>query len=235
MKLFLALSCLQQRPQREAIEELCQLPIDGIQLTPGCVPSLNCNLDFLKSQKIQIHTHNGYTPYRYRAEVWDTKFKGLFVNSQSVHPPKQEDWSGWMDWFEEFRMRRSVYDELIPIIETMYPGYHLGCDADLEFAMDNDWALAVDVSHIDICLNKGTVSQKVWTRLQDYHNVQEIHVSQSSSGRDVHMPVTRETFGIEWACKREHKDNIPVILECYMHKLSTEERIQQIELLRSLA
>jgi len=67
----------------------------------------------------------------------------------------------------------------------------------------------------------------VLRRLLDYQRVAEVHVSTSQGPRDTHAKLASTTWGVEWA--REHlAKGTPVILECYMHKLSHEERLEQV-------
>ncbi len=64
-------------------------------------------------------------------------------------------------------------------------------------------------------------------RLLDYERVAEVHVSTSHEARDTHATLAVTTWGVEWA--REHlTKGTPVVLECYMHKLSHEERLEQV-------
>jgi hypothetical protein len=60
-----------------------------------------------------------------------------------------------------------------------------------------------------------------------YERVAEVHVSTSDEARDTHAKLYRPTWGIEWARAR-HVTGTPVILECYMHKLTHEERLEQL-------
>jgi hypothetical protein len=64
-------------------------------------------------------------------------------------------------------------------------------------------------------------------RLLSYERVAEVHVSTSREARDTHAKLSASTWGIEWARARLEAGT-PVILECYMHKLSDEERLEQI-------
>ena len=67
-------------------------------------------------------------------------------------------------------------------------------------------------------------------RLLDYPRIAEVHVSTSREARDTHARLSTTTWGIEWARARSAAGT-PVILECYMHKLSHEERLEQVALM----
>lgn len=179
----------------------------GLQLTPGCAPSpigVQC----------PMRTHHGFTYRALRAQVWDG---GTLVwHGDSIHPPQQRDVSD--DW--------QPPDDVV--METMYPGYAALANGDqIATAMDAGRWLAVDVAHLDIQLHHGVLAKTVLQRLMKYERVAEVHVSTSREARDTHARLSNVTWGIEWA--REHlAAGTPVILECYMHKLSHEERLEQI-------
>ncbi|MCE9563873.1 MAG: hypothetical protein K8U57_17665 [Planctomycetes bacterium] len=133
-----------------------------------------------------------------------------------MHPPRE----------------REVPDNWQPpddvVLETMYPGYAALANGDqIAAAMDAGRWLAVDVAHLDIQLFHGILSKSVKRRLLEYERVAEVHVSNSHESRDTHAKLVRSTWGIEWARARLAAGT-PVILECYMHKLSHEERLEQI-------
>jgi hypothetical protein len=216
MKLFLALSCLQGRPLRAAAEELLALAPDGLQLTPGNLPG-DGDRAWLAAERVLVRTHHGFDWHALRRPVWSEDAQ-LLVSAHSVHPPK-----GTLD------LSRLPRDGLY---EVMYPGYALGCGDDVERAMALGLRLAVDVSHVLIQLHSGVMTAATWTRLQSYARVAELHVSDNDGRRDLHRPLTARSFGIGWARERA-ADGVPLVLECYMHKLSTDERAQQISQLRS--
>jgi hypothetical protein len=87
--------------------------------------------------------------------------------------------------------------------------------------------LAVDVAHLEIQMYHGILTKEVRNRVLNYERIAEVHVSTSHELRDTHAKVTLSTWGIEWA-KAHLAAGTPVILECYMHKLSQEERLEQI-------
>lgn len=219
MSLFLALSCLQGRPAGQALLELQPLvmphkPSDpdcgGIQLTPGCIPSA------IIKAPISYRTHHGYTPKAKKARVWDRGVLDWFGNS--VHPPLLNDvddtWEAPHDC----------------VMETMYPGYaDLSIGLELEEAMDAARVLAVDVSHLNIQRYYGVISDQTIRRLFDYDLIAEIHVSASRGDRDAHGPVASDTWGIAWA--KERVKTMPVVLEMYMHKMSQQQRQDQIGIL----
>ena len=179
----------------------------GLQLTPGCAPSpieVNC----------PQRTHHGFTPKALRARVWDG---GTLVwHGDSVHPPQLRQVPG--DW----RAPEGV------VMETMYPGYAaLANGEQIAAAMDEGRWLAVDVAHLDIQTYHGVLAKAVLHRLMNYERVAEVHVSTSHDARDTHAKLSLPTWGIEWARTRLAAGT-PVVLECYMHKLTHEERLEQI-------
>jgi hypothetical protein len=164
-----------------------------------------------------VRTHHGFTAQALRAPVWD---RGTLVwHGDSVHPPQlrqvPEDWQPPDD----------------VVMETMYPGYAALANGDqIAAAMDEGRWLAVDVAHLDIQVYHGVLARPVLRRLLDYERVAEVHVSTSRDARDTHGKLSAPTWGSEWARSRLAAGT-PVILECYMHKLSPEERLEQIALM----
>jgi hypothetical protein len=213
--IYLALSCFQGRTMTEAARTLVDLAPGrvGLQLTPGCAPSyidVDC----------PIRTHHGFTPRALRQQVW---IDGVLQwNGDSLHPPKSDE--APQDW--------SAPEGVI--LETMYPGYaDLSNGEQIARAMDAGRLLAVDVSHLSIQMYHGIIESSIVKRLLEYERIAEVHVSTSRDSRDVHAKLTDETWGIEWAKDRLEK-GIPVVLECYMHKLSHEERLEQLGRLISM-
>jgi hypothetical protein len=209
MMLYLALSCFQGRRMSDAAETLFALAPGriGLQLTPGCAPSpikVDCPL----------RTHHGFTFQALRARVWDQG--NLVWHGDSVHPPREREApEGWQP-----------PDDVT--METMYPGYAGLANGDqIAAAMDAGRWLAVDIAHLEIQKQHGILAPVVLQRLLDYERVAEVHVSASHDVRDVHAKITASTWGIEWARDRLGAGT-PVILECYMHKLSHEERVEQV-------
>jgi hypothetical protein len=207
--LYLALSCFQGRTMAEAAETLVALAPGsvGLQLTPGCAPS-----DILVNAPMR--THHGYTRRALKTKVWDA---GTLVwHGDSIHPPQERDVpEGWQP-----------PDGVV--LETMYPGYAAMANGDqLAAAMDAGRWLAVDVAHLEIQRYRGVLCDAMLQRLLDYPHVAEVHVSTSREARDTHAQLTDDTWGIDWA-KEKLTAGMPVILECYMHKLSHEERLEQV-------
>ena len=207
--LYLALSCFQSRRMSDAAQTLAALAPGrvGLQLTPGCAPS-PINVD------CPLRTHHGFTHQALRARVWDNGT--LLWHGDSVHPPlEREVPDGWQ-----------APEDLV--METMYPGYAALASGDqIAAAMDAGRWLAVDVAHLGIQMYHGILARTVLHRLLDYERVAEVHVSTSRETRDTHARLSSSTWGIEWARERLAAGT-PVILECYMHKLSHEERLEQV-------
>jgi hypothetical protein len=218
--LFLALSCLQGRPMASAAAELLALGDVGLQLTPGCAPTRGFDRQLIDAC-VAVRTHHGYSPVAPRAQVWDGLT--LLGDWQSVHPPKETEPA-------EKRAFREMALGCPTVLETMYPGYHLGTGDDLEWAMDSGLPLAVDVSHIFIQLSAGVMSTKTWDRLQEYDRIEEIHASSNDGRRDLHHPVDGSTWGLDWAVARSAA-GVPLVLESYLHRQSVDDRRRSVDLL----
>jgi hypothetical protein len=210
--LLLALSCLQGCSTASAASELLELGVDGLQLTPGCAPSIG----FKESLTgVTYKTHHGFSWVALRKSVWSSSNE-LLTNPDSVHPPKC-----YVDL--------TKYQE--QVFEVMYPGYYLGSGSEVELAMEQGVYLAVDISHVFIQVSSGAMSLSTWSRLKCYGRVKEIHVSANNGTSDLHKPITKDSFGLSWLGDRRE---LPVVLECYMHRLSKSERLEQIKLIKEL-
>jgi hypothetical protein len=201
---------------RSSFDELAALPIDGVQLTPGNLPEPGFRAHVEASQ-LALRTHHGFAWEARRRPVWEGARP---VPADSVHPPASD--GAFAKWFD------ALIDP--PPLEIMYPGHHLGNESELEAAMERGLALAVDVSHAYVQLVQGALTRSGWRRVMDYDRVAEIHVSANDGRSDAHRSICADTFGLEWA--RERARELPVILECYFHKLDAGERRRQIDLLR---
>jgi hypothetical protein len=215
--LYVALSALQGRPMGAAFDELAALGV-AIQLTPGNLPTPGF-ADHVARSGVPTRRHHGFAWNARRTPVWDRDGTCL-VASESVHPPEDKDGIAW-------RPRQGD-----PIVEVMYPGYALGTGAQVEAAMAERLPVAVDVSHAFIQRSQGVMDDRVWRRLCDYEHVAEVHVSANAGRFDTHERLRADTFGLAWA--RERVGELPVVLECYMHRLSHDERRRQIDLVRDV-
>ncbi|RJS23230.1 hypothetical protein DRW03_13050 [Corallococcus sp. H22C18031201] len=206
----------------DAAETLLALGADGLQLTPGNAPT-DGFVEDLRQRGVPFRTHHGFTPSAMRRQVWASD-AACRVDSDSVHPPRDVD-PAREPWAH--RVEAGAYQTLT--VETMYPGYALGTGAAIDRAMSLGLRLAVDVSHLHIQRVGGLLPDSVWRRLQDYPSIHEVHVSANPGDRDAHHPLTRDTFGLAWARERG-ADGTPLILECYMHRLSDDARREQVAL-----
>ena len=145
------------------------------------------------------------------------------MRADSVHPPRNcpPDWL--QSWCE------GALDTYGAALEVMYPGYGLGTGAEVEQAMAAGIPLAVDISHVYLQICAGAMGQDTWRRLQSYPGLVEVHVSANSGRNDSHQPINAATFGLDWARAQTH---VPIILECYLHRLSPGERQTQLDYLR---
>jgi sugar phosphate isomerase/epimerase len=217
--LFVALSCLQGRPMRAAFDDLARLGV-GIQLTPGNLPTPEFR-EHVAASGVTTRRHHGFAFDARKTATWSES--ACVVESESVHPPLAGENVEWRAWFERAPAP--------PILEVMYPGYALGTGDEVERVMDDGVTLAVDVSHVFLQIAQGTMHERTWRRLADYDRIAEVHVSANRGRADTHQPLTAETFGLDWARERVANGDA-VILECYMHRFSDEQRRQQLELLR---
>jgi hypothetical protein len=217
--LYLALSCLQGRPAIQSCRDLRALGDVGIQLTPGNVPDPALPAELAD---VPVRTHHGFSWKAMKQRVWEDSGR-CRVSADSVHPPTDRE-PAFDAWWNALR------DGAPLNYETMYPGYRLGCGEEIERAMDEGLSLAVDVSHIHIQRSCGAMSPGTWRRLQRYEAIAELHVSDNAGRIDSHRPVTTDTFGLGWARERA-STGVPLVLECYMHRLSDAERRNQVEML----
>ena len=194
-----------------AFDELARLGT-GIQLTPGNKPT-PAFAAHVAASGVVTRRHHGFAWGARKTETWADGV--CLVDSESVHPPM-----AGQPWAREGR-----------IIEVMYPGYELGTGDEVERAMADGLALAVDVSHVYLQRMQGAMTDAQWRRLAEYDRIAEVHVSANQGRADTHRPLTAGTFGLDWVRERltngEH-----VILECYMHKLDDARRQHQLELLQ---
>lgn len=194
-----------------AFDELARLGT-GIQLTPGNKPTPGFAAH-VEASGVTTRRHHGFAFDARKTETWSNG--ACLVESESVHPPM-----AGQPWSREGR-----------IIEVMYPGYELGTGDEVERAMADAMPLAVDVSHVHIQRARGVMDDRVWRRLADYAHIAEVHVSANAGRHDTHEPLAASTFGLDWARERLQAGT-PTVLECYMHRLSVDERRRQIDLVR---
>lgn len=238
--ILVALSCLQSRPQARAFEELTALPVDGIQLTPGCLPSPGFK-EQVAAYEGAVRMHHGFAWAAYRRDVYDDQLRPVDIGRHhSVHPPplhpQTQPRTPWRrqppsktppafapkDWLEIARE-----EELL--VETMYPGEALGTGDELDYALDLGVRLAVDISHLHIQQSAGALTRVQMRRVLDSDLVEEIHVSDNNGRRDQHRELAETSFLLDWA--RERSTALPVVLESYWHRTPTPSRLQQLELL----
>lgn len=216
---LLAMSCLQGRPMNEAATDLLTLDCDGLQLTPGNLPTPG----FAEAiAAVPTLRHHGFSYRARRAPVWDDSGRCV-SESESVHPPRSDSpaANGWKQYV--------LHERPDLVVETMYPGYELGIGANLDWAMDNGLRLAVDVSHLNIQLSSGVISDRTLRRLFDYDRIAEVHVSMNAGKADTHQPIEHNAYGLAWA-RAKLAAGTPVILESYFHRLGIDERARQVEL-----
>jgi hypothetical protein len=220
MPLLAALSCFQGQPAAEAADELLALGFDGLQLTPGCAPDAAL-FDSLASRDITALTHHGYSPTALKRRVWGDD-GSLLSRADSIHPPMSEN----AEWFWHTAEHAP---ETLPVIEVMYGRYALGSGRDIRRAIEAGLKLAVDVSHLHIQVCQRTASPSDVDALLAYDNIAEIHLSHNEGARDSHLPLHAGSFGLSWARERA---NTPVVFEGYLHALTTNQRREQLDIIR---
>lgn len=216
--IYLALSCLQGRPQAEAATELLSLGVDGLQLTPGNLASEGF-WETLRASGTPYRTHEGYTPLGRRTRVWSESGE-LLCASDSIHPPKGDGEAFW-DLIEDGLPETTV--------ETMYPGYAVSTGADIERLMANGILLAVDISHLNIMRTADLISKSQLDKLLNYDQISEVHVSHNEGIHDTHSPLRKDSYMLDWA-REKYASGTTTILESYFHKVPTAERLLQIEM-----
>jgi sugar phosphate isomerase/epimerase len=218
---FLALSCFQSRTQDAALDELLPLHADGIQLTPGCLPSPGFR-ERVEREVKDVRVHHGFAWDAYRAEAWTPDGRpALQGRDRSVHPPRGVATAVVI----EAALRHDV------LVETMYPGEALGTGDEIDAALDAGIRLAVDTSHLFIQRTAGVLSDRTLRRLFASHLVEEVHVSDNDGRRDLHREIGPETFLLPWA--RERVAELPVVIESYWHRTERGERARQVDRLRA--
>ncbi len=206
--LHLATSCLIGRPDDEVLRDLLALSPDGLQLCPGFEAGVD---------GVSTRTHHGYTPGEWRSKVWQGG--ALAWSGDSMHPPRRHEAPDFME----------SISSLDVCLETMYHDYWLGCGEEIEVAMSFGIKLAVDISHLWIQVCSGVISRSTLRRLMDYPNIMEVHISANNGRNDSHRPCTGNEMLLEWGLSQ----GAPVVLECNMHKMSTQQRVDQVEMLRT--
>jgi hypothetical protein len=213
--LFAALSCLQGSRAADAAEALLDAGAEGIQLTAGCAP--DARLDAVLDG-VAVRTHHGYHPRSLRTRVYGDDAT-LVAGADSLHPPRRAQREAFFS-----RLEAGAYGDTA--FEAMYPGYVLGDEADLRRYLATGAPLAVDVSHIHLQLDAGVLSPAGAAAVYAYDHIAEIHVSRDAQGRDAHLPFDRNDYGISWARER-HRSGADVVVECYVHHLSPQQRRAQ--------
>jgi hypothetical protein len=198
-----------------AFDTLRPLTPHGLQLTPGNLVTEDFEGHVLRAG-LPFRTHHGFSFTARKQPVWDEANRCL-VPSDSVHP-------GPLGLPEQ--------TPLGPALETMYPGEALGTGPELERAMAERRRLAVDISHVFIQHEQGVISARTWRLLMDYEHIVEVHASANDGRKDLHRPLTQDTFGLAWARART-RAGTPLVYESYLHKLDDDTRKRQIDLLWS--
>jgi hypothetical protein len=224
-RLFIAMSALQGRAQRDAFDELSALGTHGIQLTPGNLVSEGFEQQVRTSGR-PFRVHHGFAWRSYRMDVYDADGGAHVARDVSIHPPKTGG-TNFDRWLEHARAAEQL-------IEVMYPGYHLGCGAQIEAAMRCGLRVAVDVSHLRIQERAGAIDRSTKRKLLDYDRIEEVHVSDNDGRADTHRAISEATPLLAWARERL-RAGVPVVYESYLHRLGLDERHRQLDLLRDHA
>lgn len=221
--LLVALSCLQGRSQSDAFDALASLPVDGIQLTPGNLPSLGFR-ERVARYTGALRFHHSFSWQHYRGQVYDASGKPPpLPRAWSIHPPSARHPVGFGGWLEAAL-------QVDALCEVMYPGQLLGSDDELREAMLSGLRLAVDISHVHIQRCRGDLGDATLARLLAYPRIEEVHVSHNAGQADSHLPLRAETRWLSWARERA-QSGLPMIYESRMHE-HTARWLEQLEMLR---
>lgn len=206
----------------DAARELLALEPDGLQLTPGNLPTT----DFAAfADEVTTLRHHGFSYTARRQPVW-TDDGVCIADSDSVHPP-QSGSPAAAHWKEYVLSERPTL-----VVETMYPSYELGTGDEVAWAMDNGLWLAVDVSHLYLQQCAGVLCDEILTRVLAYERIAEVHVSRNAGKADTHRPLDESTFGLSWV-REKLEAGTAVVLESYFHRLNFDDRRRQLDLVRS--
>lgn len=220
--LYAALSCYEGEISDVALLKLLGLHHKiGVQLTPGCIPSLTMpnmvQAFYVVGYRPPLRTHHGYYAGGTRRNVW-TRDGKLCWSGDSVHPPLMKHvQEGWLP-----------PDDFPISLETMYPGYAFMNDGDsIMRAMDMGLKIAVDCAHLDMQLYAGVLTRSQLDRICAYSNVTEIHVSKSLGKNDSHHAMLGDEWFNAWANERGFS-GCAVIIESYLRKLNREQTYEQV-------
>lgn len=95
----------------------------------------------------------------------------------------------------------------------MYPGYALGTGEEVERAIDDGIALAVDISHVFIQITQGAMSATTWKRLRRCNATATVGSRRSMSAQTLAAPIPivhsrRRVLALACALERD----VPVVL-----------------------
>lgn len=248
--LHIAMSCYQGRTQHaawDAVTALLRVGLDGVQLTPGNLPSTGFR-ERVEGSGVPTRRHHGFSWTRYRRTVW-TSGRAAFVDAgRSVHPPvhgspsqgggpaaggESAESCGESAEGEPGATLDGVLDEAKRAgwaLETMYPGQLLGTGAELRRAMAAGAGLAVDVSHLWIQRCSGVLDDADLRAVLDYDGIVEVHLSENDGRSDWHGLVSKDTFLLEWA-RGKGADGVPLVWESYLHGVDADTVRRQLDLL----
>jgi hypothetical protein len=228
------MSCLQGQSQIQAAQSLLDLGPDGLQLTPGNVPDPEFR-EWLEENQVTYNFHHAFDWDKYRRRVWTFNsyseesragIECLAYPGASVHPPLHTTTQD-----HNLLHYAAATDRTL---EVMYnPTSALADDSSLQFAMKVGVPLAVDTSHLKIALSQGSITLSTLKALMNYENVREVHVSENDGRHDQHRPIGWTTVLTD-VSKHFLSLNVPIVLECYMHRMERDERLHQVEILRSV-
>lgn len=205
---------------QDAAADLLRLRPDGLQLTPGCVPT-SAFAAWVEYQQVPVRTHDGFDWRSRRRDVWAPD-GSLLTAADSVHPPLAG--RAGPGWFDALAASGSA-------VELMYPGWELGSGAAIDAVLATGLPVAVDVSHLNLQRAAGVLPDGVQRRLFAYPHVVEVHVSHNDGRADRHWPLEADSYGLGWARERA-VDDVPVVCESYLHHVAEADRVAMMELVR---
>lgn len=248
--LHIAMSCYQGRTQDaawDAVTALLGAGLDGVQLTPGNLPSTGFR-ERVEGSGVATRRHHGFSWTRYRRTVWRAGRAAFVDPGRSVHPPGHEaSTDGGMPAGAEpvaagegpvaagapGATLDGVLDEAKRAgwaLETMYPGQLLGTGGELRRAMAAGAGLAVDVSHLWIQRCSGVLDDVDLRAVLDYDGIVEVHLSDNDGRSDRHTLLSKDTFLLDWA-RGKGAHGVPLVWESYLHGVDADTVRRQLDLL----
>lgn len=237
MKLLLATSNLYKTDIQATIDKFASYAgVDGVQLCPGNTGTLlNVPIHFT------VRYHENYENWgkpNYKNKwlrLGRSWYRYIGSNKDnSVHPPilltKQREEGESIFGAPQLELPNGVALEVMPMGTINYPVCTVQT---VRYYMSLGQHLAIDLSHIDINIRAQNTRfewEKLLADLYDYPYLTELHMSQAIGLRDMHAPITRATFGLDFV--KSCRDKVEfLVLESNMHNKTDADIQRQIDIL----